>query len=862
MKRFLKKCLICILIVMLVTNTILYTPGNVAYAGAVLDFLDNLSGGIIGILLWVVKAPILGALMGINSILTGIAALGGATDAGVVDGFFLTPVDIFFDEIEILKVNFLDLDTTNEIVKTFRTTVAGWYYSMRLIASMVLVVILIYIGIRMALSTVASEKVMYKKMLVDWVTSLALLFLLHYIMIFIFACNDALVNAMKIAANNQSAISGSVLPGQTSSMSTFMTNLVEQIFFSTEIWLGIGSLVVYGLMIFLTLTFLITYIKRMLTIGFLVIIAPLITITYSIDKIGDQKAQALNIWLKEFAYNILIQPFHCILYLSFGSVAMRLLTSDLSAGESSLAAAVLAILCILFIKSGEDLVKKIFGFDKATSVATMAANTAMAMAAVQHGGKIGAAAGKVTGKGIKMASKGVRKSIDKMQKSTNQLSKKIGNTLGDVREANQRKRASRAEDKLDDQARERVRKKFGGSIDENSERFFQEKEKARKEISKEREESAAKRKEITGKIGNAVKPVADGAKTVGKAVNNAVIKPVGKGVKYVGKGARAAYKAAEKGKAKFDQTDLGKYMSANSSKIMGAMVGIAGATIGLGGGVAGMTAGYKMGSGFMEGLMPNATKTIDKNIENAAQNYANLSGDTDINNILKEAKLLGENDGFKDMSKKIQELLNALNKLGVKNSATVVGNMSQAIAQDGNIDRDSLKQILLGANNEGMDEQTADKAVDLLSQQGKLMALESVYKGVNLAGEQGRGTDQIASKIGNLSTSNNKNSIDETDLQNIEITPEQVDVSNLTNSITRSLQTEVTTTVKEIDERITTIQTALQQMESLGDAQKVELTNSIRTKIDSFAEANVEQIKTSLQQQMQELERQREAMGG
>ena len=55
------------------------------------------------------------------------------------------------------------------------------------------------------------------------------------------------------------------------------------------------------------------YIKRMLTVGFLIVIAPLITITYSIDKMGDGKSQALNAWLKEFIYNVLIQTFHCII---------------------------------------------------------------------------------------------------------------------------------------------------------------------------------------------------------------------------------------------------------------------------------------------------------------------------------------------------------------------------------------------------------------------------------------------------------------------------------------------------------------------------------------------------------------------
>ena len=46
----------------------------------------------------------------------------------------------------------------------------------------------------------------------------------------------------------------------------------------------------------------------MVTIGFLIVIAPLVTITYSIDKISDGKAQGMNTWFREFAYNVLIQP--------------------------------------------------------------------------------------------------------------------------------------------------------------------------------------------------------------------------------------------------------------------------------------------------------------------------------------------------------------------------------------------------------------------------------------------------------------------------------------------------------------------------------------------------------------------------
>ena len=48
------------------------------------------------------------------------------------------------------------------------------------------------------------------------------------------------------------------------------------------------------------------YIKRMITVAFLILISPIITITYSIDKAGNGKAEAFSTWLREFLHNVLI----------------------------------------------------------------------------------------------------------------------------------------------------------------------------------------------------------------------------------------------------------------------------------------------------------------------------------------------------------------------------------------------------------------------------------------------------------------------------------------------------------------------------------------------------------------------------
>ena len=60
---------------------------------------------------------------------------------------------------------------------------------------------------------------------------------------------------------------------------------------------------------------------RFLEVSFLVIISPLITVTYPIDKIGDNKAQAFSAWMKELISKMSLQLMHGIVYCVFIATA-------------------------------------------------------------------------------------------------------------------------------------------------------------------------------------------------------------------------------------------------------------------------------------------------------------------------------------------------------------------------------------------------------------------------------------------------------------------------------------------------------------------------------------------------------------
>lgn len=380
MKKTLKKLLVCILIILIINN---FFISNISFAAdSFEDWLVDLLGSVVGLLTYPIRIVAIGCGYAIDTLTKGVAESQGSVDANgnIVEGTFInngmiTPFDIFFNKIALIDVNFFNIQNDGSIISNIRTSIAGWYYVMRTIAAAILLCILIYVGIRMAISTIASDKAAYKKMLVDWVCSLALIFLLQYIILFTFAVNEAFIKALS-GINDGKDLCDAMVHIKELAMKVFEVN-------------SIAATIVFCMLVAQTLALLISYFNRMLKLAFLVIIAPLITLTYSIDKMGDGKAQALGTWLKEFIYTVLLQSFHCIIYMAFVSMALAIFTKTGASESNNLAGSVLAVLCVKFTKEGEKLLGKIFSFSDSTSDSSIAAGMMMSAAALKHAGSVG-----------------------------------------------------------------------------------------------------------------------------------------------------------------------------------------------------------------------------------------------------------------------------------------------------------------------------------------------------------------------------------------------------------------------------------------------------------------------------------------
>ena len=379
MKKVISKILIIFILIILLfefafsNRLISYAEDDIALPAEQLEQIASLGNGLVAIILWIPKFIVTGLTALINQSTSLMAKMENKDDPGTI-----TPYKIFFGKYELLSVNMFKEAEKDSFVKEFRNSIATWYYVVRLIAVALLLVILVYVGIRMAIASVADDKAKYKKMLFDWVVGLALIFVIHYIAIFTVYCNDAIVHAIEVAYESESDTA---------------EGMINAIFMKSLVGLGLiadAAMIVYIGIVFQTIFYLIAYINRMLKVGFLLVISPLITVTYAIDKMGDGKAQALGNWLKEYIYTILIQPFHCIIYFTFVSTAFKLVVKQAEADYSynALSAGILAILCIKFINDAEKIVKKIFGIQDGENKTALAAGAVMGIAMAKNATKI------------------------------------------------------------------------------------------------------------------------------------------------------------------------------------------------------------------------------------------------------------------------------------------------------------------------------------------------------------------------------------------------------------------------------------------------------------------------------------------
>lgn len=259
-----------------------------------------------------------------------------------------------------------------------RDTIATYYKALKAIVLVGLLSVLVYIGIRIILSSTGQEKAKYKKMIIDWVVAICMLYVLHYIMVFTMEITEQILNIFK----------GNLLgdSGEDILMSTIRNSIINSSYSDLT---SFTNLILYIVLVIQTCVFTIHYLKRLVYLAFFTMIAPLVAFTYPLDKIKDGQAQAFTLWIREYTFNALLPVMHIVLYyIMVGSAVDFAVNNPLY-----------AIIAIGFLTTAEKFFRKMFGFEKASSVSQIgaAAGGALVMNAIN---KMGQRAGQhAAGKG-------------------------------------------------------------------------------------------------------------------------------------------------------------------------------------------------------------------------------------------------------------------------------------------------------------------------------------------------------------------------------------------------------------------------------------------------------------------------------
>lgn len=326
---------------------------------------------------------------------------------------------VVFNDIQKLSIDFFD-GTSGEVTLSngtsimplkniLKDTINTWYGYFKNIVLVFYMAMLVYMGIKILLTSTANKKAVYKKTLSAWVMGIAMLMFFPYVMKYAIKLNDALCQAIRSSeggnkfgntanvnisfwkAKNLYGNDGFVMLMLGDNVNTALKESEQDNFASTAVANGAFKgnammeirfiaahtsnfmlVIIYFILIGETLALLIMYYKRVFMLAFLITIFPIVMATYPLNKIGDLKMNTFGVWFKEFIINIFVQSFHAVTYVVVVSIGINAYFTDQNW--------LLMIMCILFLFQGEKIIRGIFGAKSSiNSIGDMAAAGMMAV---------------------------------------------------------------------------------------------------------------------------------------------------------------------------------------------------------------------------------------------------------------------------------------------------------------------------------------------------------------------------------------------------------------------------------------------------------------------------------------------------
>lgn len=281
-----------------------------------------------------------------------IADIGGKVQLQTSSKANVTVENIVYNKIPILDINFFNFESAggavvdeNGIIYIIKTNVAMWYYIFRILAIVVMLLVLIYLGIQIAITSATEKKAVYKQMLIDWIVGFTIIFAINYMMYAVISLNETLINMIIPKYENGGEIS--------------LYESVRSKAYEIKATTGFAGLWMYIILVYYAIRFLIVYFKRFLTVTILALISPFVGVAYALEKVnkkGRGRGEIWGNWFKDFLYSVSLQLMHALIYTIFIQMILKLT-------EVSVIGIFIAFVFLHYMVRMDPILRKIFGLN-------------------------------------------------------------------------------------------------------------------------------------------------------------------------------------------------------------------------------------------------------------------------------------------------------------------------------------------------------------------------------------------------------------------------------------------------------------------------------------------------------------------
>lgn len=264
--------------------------------------------------------------------------------------------NLFFNRVKILDANIFRAsekpDGTNQSIKD---NVAKWTAIFRSISVVIILIIIAYLAIRLIISTIKESpeaRANYKMFFIDIIKSLLLAFFAPvFVAIVLYAADfttSLIWDIAKVMLSKDYLNFEKVIIYSMFDVKGFFTNPTKKLI----------NTISFMILVSMHIKFVWLFMRRFLTLAFLTIVSPIISITYAVDKFKDGKTQVFVGWAEEIVRLAFLMPLYAGIYTVF-VIALGGLVEKVP---------LLGIVFLLLFSRVEKLVKELFNMKNVIGV--------------------------------------------------------------------------------------------------------------------------------------------------------------------------------------------------------------------------------------------------------------------------------------------------------------------------------------------------------------------------------------------------------------------------------------------------------------------------------------------------------------